>query len=344
MAYKYKRYVTIGKRTADGKRQRKYFYGNTKIDLENSIRQYFAENTASPSAVTFGVYSQQWLDTFKSKRSANTQEMYSEALKKCDSLSGIPMNEITRSDCQNVIKGVWDKPRTAQVVRLLLKQVFEAAVEDGIINGSPAGKLELPKPKKIEKRLLTEEEIKAVKNAALSEKDRMFVNLMLVFGLRPGEALALTKDDFDLKNMVLHVSKSLELPNQSPPKIKGTKTGATRDIPIPDAFKTLLEGYNMPKSAVFIIHQENGGMMTKSSYRRLCERILNAVGNPPGMTMYSFRHYRATQLYYLTQKGIISTKKAADLMGHSEKVFLDIYSHIDEGKEKLTEIYEDVVI
>jgi integrase len=345
MNHKLMRWVSYGK-DHNGKRLRKRFYGDTKIELEMNIAKFLTayEKRTSPSAVTFGAYAEQWMDTYKSNRSTNTKEMYREALKKCAPISPVAMQAITRSDCQGIINEVWDMPRTAQIVRLLLKQVFDAAVEDGIVNESPAARLEIPKNKKAEKRLLTEEEIEAVRNAPLSEMDRMFVNLMLVFGLRPGEALALTKKDFDLDAMVLHVTKSLELPNQAPPKLKDTKTGSTRDIPVPDAFRTLLEGYKLPKKTSFLIHQENGHPMTKSSYRRLCDRVLKAAGNPTGMTMYSFRHYRATQLYYLTQQGKISTKKAAYLMGHSEKMFLDVYSHIDENKEDSSVLYDGIKV
>jgi integrase len=60
---------------------------------------------------------------------------------------------------------------------------------------------------------------------------------------------------------------------------------------------------------------------------------LKVIGN---MTMYSFRHTYATNLYYNAVKpGIISTKKAAQIMGHSEEMFIKRYTHLDDDKEQM---------
>ena len=58
-------------------------------------------------------------------------------------------------------------------------------------------------------------------------------------------------------------------------------------------------------------------------------------------SFYDFRHWRATLWYYLCQQGVISTKQAAALLGHSEIIFLKTYSHIDDTKENLGGIYPD---
>lgn len=67
--------------------------------------------------------------------------------------------------------------------------------------------------------------------------------------------------------------------------------------------------------------------------------------NASGLTMYSFRHTYATFLYYNGVKpGLISTKKAAQIMGHSEQIFLSRYTHIDDSKESLAEIIKKLKI
>lgn len=80
--------------------------------------------------------------------------------------------------------------------------------------------------------------------------------------------------------------------------------------------------------------------MNKGKYSRFCRDIFAKInealgGNEKmdllnGMTMYTFRHNRATELYYLAG---VSTKKKAEYMGHSEIMFLRTYSHLDESKE-----------
>ena len=349
---KYNKHITIGYKP-DGTRIRKWFHSNSKADLEEQIFRFKLEQTkaANPSDVTFGSYSERWMKTYKCNCGKQTREMYENAKKKCNALDPYEIRKITRSMCQEIINDHWDSPRSAEIISGLLRQIFKCAVQDGIMSANPAEALKLPKKEKKEKYLLTEEEMKAAREADLNESDRLFLDILMVFGLRPGEALALQKRDFDLQTGMLHITKAVEMGNDGSAKIKNTKTGVSRDIPIPDAFRgrvrSISEGF-------WLFTRKDGQLVNKWSYRRLSERILGAInvaagGNKymnviPEVTLYSFRHRRATDLYYLTQKGVISTKQAAALMGHSEEVFIKTYSHIDNKKEDLQSIYQDMVI
>ena len=199
---------------------------------------------------------------------------------------------------------------------------------------------------------MTEAELKAVHTADLPDMERMFVNIMLVFGLRPGEALALQKRNFDLTRKILTVDKAVtHVGNKA--ILKETKTDVVRKIPIPDQLLPQLKEY-FEENKNLLLFTRDGTFMTKSVYRTLCDHVFRAVNAKlggtnhvnklNGMTMYSFRHNRATELYYLCQQGVISTKKAAELMGHSEMIFLQVYSHIDESQEKTENLYKDLVI
>ena len=92
--------------------------------------------------------------------------------------------------------------------------------------------LELPKRKLKEKRCLTEKELDAVRAADLPDRERMFVNIMLAFGLRPGEALALQRRHFNFSKMILTIDSAItHVDNRA--ILKGTKTDSVREIPIP---------------------------------------------------------------------------------------------------------------
>lgn len=340
--YKYSTQVQFGY-DAEGNRIRKRFSADTKAELNAKIEQYreSLRRELSPSSITFGVYSAQWMETFKKNRSGKTQDMYSYALTKCSALDKTAIQQITKTMCQAVINEVWDKPHTARQVHLTMNQVFKAAVNDGIISKNPAAEIEIPKAKKKEIYLMTDNDLKAVRKAKLSKKDRMFVEILMVFGLRPGEALALQPDDFDLQQKILHITKSLELLDDGTSVIKSTKTGVSRDIPVPDEIISHLRAYFKANKKDYLFTKEDGGLFTKSAYRKMSVRISAKVmeAGGPKITMYQFRHRRATDLYYLTQHGTISVKKACSLLGNSEEVFLSTYAHVDESKEDLSKIY-----
>ena len=85
-------------------------------------------------------------------------------------------------------------------------------------------------------------------------------------------------------------------------------------------------------------------LMKSKKKTKTKEAQIRATDFFPEFTLYCFRHRRATDLYYLTQTGEISTKKAAALMGHSEIVFLKTYSQIDDNKENLARIYDGLKV
>ena len=339
---KYHKYLQVGFR-ADGSRIRKHFYGSSAAELEQNIRKYFiqASKTKNPSAISFGAYAKKWFEIYKANKSAATREMYTNALKKMEPIASMELRKITKTDCQQIVNQYAGR-RTAEVLKMALKQIFNTAIDDGIISSNPARNLELLKRRPEEKRAFTEREKEMIREADLPPMERMFVNILLTFGLRPGEALALHRSDLDLRKGVLHVTKAVEFDGNTP-RLKGTKTEVCRDIPIPDQLLTYILTYIENNKNILLFHKQDGTLMTKTSYYKFSQRILKAIGIP-NITMYYFRHNRATELYYLCQRGIISTKKAAALMGHSELIFLKTYSHLLEEKENTEELYKDLAI
>lgn len=319
-----------------GKRIRKWFHADTLAELNAKIEAYKDElkKVSNPSEVTFAAYSEKWLEVYKANRSKQTIDMYKNALKKCGTLDPYKLKKVTKSMCQAVINESWEHPSTASKTALTLKQVFKSAMADGIIATNPADALTLPKKPNSRFYLLTKEDLEKIRRADLSPMDRLYTTVLQVFGLRPAEALALQPSDFDFENGILHISKSLELSNDNRSRIKPTKTGAVRDIPIPEQLIAPLKAQIQGIYSFYIFTKGDGSLHTKSSYRKLSARLLKAF-DVPKMTLYSFRHRRATDLYYLTQtaESGVTAKYASSILGHSELVFLSTYSHVDEQME-----------
>ena len=180
----------------------------------------------------------------------------------------------------------------------------------------------------------------------------MLVLILRTFGLRPSEALALTVHDFDFKRNILHINKALELSKDS--QLKDTKTGMSRDIPIPPSVVPVLRSYFKQIRGFYLFTDEQGNLITKNGYYSIAKRITGKIneamgGNEnmnaiPGFSLYAFRHLRATELLYRTQSKDhpISILQAAELMGHSVNVFLNTYSHIQKENEGLDHIYDSV--
>ena len=353
MKHKYNKQKSFGY-DANGKRIIKWFHADSKSDLERQIQKYRMQLELTPNAsnIRFKDYAEQWRTTYKGNRSKATQDMYKYALTHTEIIDNLPLTRITKTKCQECIQTVWDKPTTAKNLANTLRQVFNTAVQDGMLMRNPSLNLDLPKKPKPKFHLITEREQKAIDEAELNPQDRMFVTILQTFGLRPSEALALTVSDFDFSSMTLHITKSVELGNDNQSVIKGTKTGASRDIPIPFSLKPIIMNYFKEIRGFYLFVDKDTTLVSKSGYRAISRRILSEINKKmggddtfnmiPNFSMYCFRHKRATELFYLTQKGVISILQASKLMGHSVNVFLNTYSHIDESKESLQRIYEAV--
>lgn len=332
--------ISLG-RTADGKRIRKWIHADTMADFNQQLFELKKQHEAlrNPSDISFKDYSEAWLETYKSHKATNTYMMYARSVNKASGLRFLKIKDITRSDIQAVINKNIDHPRTCQQIALTLKQIFSSAVKDGIIIVNPAEDIELPKYKAKEKKALTERERTILKTVELKPQDRVFLDMLYYFGLRRGEALALTASDFDFKRLLLHINKSIAF-NGNNPTIKSTKTQAVRYVPIPESLVPKLKAYL--KNCTFnLFTTETGQLMTHSAYVKMWKRIEKAANAAAGgddsliafkIKAHQIRHDYATRLYYVPG---ISTKKKAEILGHSERLFLELYSHLDSEKEDL---------
>lgn len=344
---KYSKMLSLGY-DATGKRIRKRVYGNSQKQLEQNERlelmKWREENNVS-SSTSFGTYAKRWLQTYKSKREVNTVEYYQTGLDKLADLNPLKLSEIKKINLQGIIQDNWEHPRTCKKLNQILGSIFESAMADGLILKNPAAELELPKEKKEEKRILSAAEKAAAKSVSLPPMERLFLDLEMYLGLRPEETRALNRSSFNLKKGTVSIVQAATFDGNNA-ILKDTKTGKHRTLPLPDVLIAEIRAYTKAKPSFYLFVYEGNKLMSKSSFRKFSERIFKAINVELGgtdtinvvdhLTWYTFRHSRGTELYYLTQRPDgISTKMAANYMGHSETVFLNCYSHIDIKKEKV---------
>lgn len=344
------RQITLGY-DAEGKRIRKWVHAKTEAEFrklrDTAIKEYATSGITKEC--TFKKYADHWFETYKSKKSVRTQEHYEYAIGKLEELNSRKLSDIRKSEVQKIIMDNYEHARTCAIISQVAKAIFDAAIQDDLLRKNPAEGLDLPKYVPAENRKLTDEELEAIKKANLPKDERMFVDIMLQFGLRPEEARALNKSSFDFKRQEIRITSAVTFDDNNP-VLKDTKTHRNRTLPIPSSLLPRIIAYSQKLRTFYFFTMKNGEIMTKSSYRRFCERVFGEInrklgGNETidmlnGMTFYTFRHNKATQLYYLEG---ISTKKKAAYMGHSELMFLKIYSHLD-GEKEAEDILKKAVI
>lgn len=339
--------ITVGIDPYTGKRIRKRIYATSPTGLRQAENAAIAEFTKQGKTkdTLFKDYREKWFDAYCAQLSENTRYCYKCILKNLDELNGTKINKITRLDLQKVLNDKWNKPNTCKKIYGLMRQIWKSAVFDGIVSKDITEGLKRPKIAPTKRRALTEKEMEAIRTLRLPEQQKFMVDLLLQFGLRPGEALALNVHDFDKRARTLTISKAITYHGMREAVIKTTKTGVTRVLPVPDSFWN-----KIPKiSGLYYFTTDAGVLFSRGTAKKFCSDIIKAINAKMGgtdnlkatdMTMYTFRHNKASLLYYTEG---ISLKKKAQYMGHSEEQFIRIYSHLIESKED-TEILRQEVI
>lgn len=328
--------ISLGYDPITGKRIRKRIYADSKAGLKqaekDAIREY--AKSGAPSQVKYKDFEKKWFAAYKSNVQPHTQTVYKGALKFAAPLHQKKMKDITRTDLQKTVNEVWDRPATCKLYVQLLHNMWGVAVGDGVCTKDVTIGLRTPKYTQKSRRPFTEEELDGISKAEFDPLERFLVDILLQFGLRPGEAFALNKHSFNRKARTLMIDKGVAY-NSNNPYIKSTKTGVTRVLPVPDSFWE-----KIPKlHGIYWFTEKDGSLLTKMHRYNMTRSIINKINEAMGgtdklkktdLTLYTFRHHRASLLYYLPG---VSIKKKAEYMGHSETMFLKIYSHMMEGKE-----------
>ena len=339
----YSTLVWDGTYTPDGRKHRKQLRSKkSSADLERQVRQFQAQVEArkvvQPTDITFCEYARIWADTYKAGLELNTRKMYDNIINvHFRQLAHVKLSDISRVHLQNLLNHC--TASIGQKAYMTFRQVVKSAVQDKFLPPAALDDIfsgvKIPKPKKAERRVLTDKEKKAVFTAGLKDMDKAFLWIIYGCGLRREEALALTVFDIDLKRSYLAVKRAVCF-NGNNPQGKGTKTeNSVRSVPMPGFLVDYLRQYIHGLSGSLLFCNASGERMTASGYRRMWERIQRAIaaetGEPCTLTAHIFRHNYCTSLCY--QIPTVSIKRIAQLLGDTERMVIDVYNHIILEKE-----------
>ena len=347
--------VNTGKFDENGKAIRISLYAKTSKELEKKVAAVKTDldrgTYADDKGKTFGVYAREWFEAYKKGIvAAATARDYNNIIKNhLGSLSDMRLKEILKTDVQAQVNAV-DSPEIKRRIVLTVKQVLECAIDDGYIYRNPARSIKLPAVPQAEKRALTPEEKKAIKECDFTLMEAAFVNIAFGCGLRRGEILGLMKKDIDFENKKIHVRRSLSFVNSvselKEPKSKGSK----RSVDAPEWVLNALKPYCSEIHSLYLFHGQNGAVISHATYRRMWKRIFNKINTKLGgsenlivtdITPHMFRHNYATMLYYAG----IDVKEAQRLLGHSSvRITLEIYTHLIDSDQSVKEKINSIAL
>lgn len=344
-------YIWDGTFNEDGTKHRVHVRSTkSSKDLEekvNALKEAVKnQRVVKPSAECVPEYAREWIRLYKSSTEIGTQKMYLSLVDRhMETLQFVRVSDLRKIHILEALNACEGLSRTQQQLYVLLKQLVKAAVSEQLL---PRGvettyfegiRLKRSAPK--EKRALTPEEKEAVFTAPFTDREKAFVYVIYSCGLRRGEALALTPQDFDFEKNVLTVNKAVAYDKADKPYIKGTKSrNGLRKVPLPNQTREYLKEYCSNVKGEYLFSSKGSDLMTKDAYRRMWEYIAKKMGSPE-LTAHIFRHNYCANLCYQVPK--ISLKKVAELLGDTDKMVIEVYNHIIEEKDDAMGAVEDAL-
>jgi integrase len=216
--------------------------------------------------------------------------------------------------------------RIKQAYRLL-SQMLTSAIDCGLLERNPCGRLKLPRDTHTEMSCLTAAEVERLA-AAVPLRYRPFVHVLAYGGLRWGEASALRRRRCDLENGRLIVAESLADVNGRA-NFGETKTHRVRKTRIPnflvDELRVHLESVGDAPNALLFTAPKGGPMSIANFRRRVWWPALEAAGLPRSTRIHDLRHTCAS---LLIRQGV-HPKAIQNHLGHASiTVTMDRYSHL----------------
>lgn len=289
-------------------------------------------------------YTLDWIERTKSACEPSTKYTYMRVANQAISeWKGLTFDNFTYNNVQDLFNEFLDRPSYGTKLKILIKQIGKAAERDKLM---PKGttqeifeQIRFIKYKPKERVILTATDKEKIATLDMPLMEKCFIWTLYYTGLRRSEALALTVDD--VQGGFVTVNKAYGIADNGY-YLKTTKSDrGTRKVPIPKKLQELYDVY-VPTLAGKLLFSKDGKPLSKYAMERLIADLRKATGLE--ITLHNFRHNYCSALCYESIKnGNISPKKIAELLGDREEMVMNVYSHIIEEKEKVSEAIENAL-
>ena len=357
--------VTVGYREDNGKPIRRYTYQATREEAAHWVALQVATELDRAGSVRSGElllrdFLHNWLAAFKVHEvCSRTMALYydAERLHIAPALGDLPLGEVTPLKIQTFLYQLQAEKRLSQrtisLNKSVLVQMYDYAMELGLVESNPARNAKLPR----QSRKIDDGDSKVIPIAQreqllkAAESDPILcpiLTLLMLTGMRIGEALALQWKHVDFQNRTISIQQSLtrelEFDGEGRTKKTAAALGVTktrcsrRVIQAPDLVLQRLREWMrylskrkgglealVPEGFVFC-STRTMGMRTYSGFRASFRHFLERNGfGDQHLNLHRFRHTYASML--LEQE--ISPKVVQKLLGHRDvSTTLVVYSHV----------------
>lgn len=348
----------------DGRRRRKFVYGRTRREAAEKLREVqrlVAAGLPVPSErLTVEVWLRTWLDLhLPDGLSPNTVEQYRSIVEKhlVPAFGRTRVKALSPADVEAMLGRKAESglsSSTCMRIRSVLQMGLRKAQVEGHVHRNVAELARRPRVTHEARKSLTVDEAQRLLAAVQGTSLEAPLTVMLLHGLRPGEAMGLTWDDIDFDERVVWVRRSLKrepaglrlgevktAKSERPLAMPGLVLKALRRRKVQQAEELLRAGVGSPPDNL-VFTTSAGTPIDPSNLRRALARATKAaeLGH---WTPYELRH-SCTSL--LSAAGV-PLEQIADILGHKGiRMTAEVYRHrvdpvIGSGVEAMEALFGD---
>ena len=300
-----------------GKRKRNYTYGTVEI---NGIRYYktYVEKSNGKRSILYSRtldeldekvgafnrmprpknidykdplvcdYAEKWLKIQSARLRATTMVNYTSTVNKyiIRTIGNKRLSSVTTDDIKMILVETADKSASVNKhVRIILRCIFDAAVENRIIETNPVRSRSIKRGgiPKSEREALTDEQVEKLIETVKDLPPYVFVMLGLYAGLRREEILGLKWDCvfLDTDAPYLCVRRAWHTEHNRPIILTELKTkSSTRSIPLPACLAECLREARRKSCSEYVVANSEGQPLTYTQYTRLWMYIKTRTAVP----------------------------------------------------------------
>ncbi len=255
-------------------------------------------------------------------------------------LGGLGIDAVKVSHIEGLYRALaGDKKLSSSTIHrmhAMLRHAFTMAFRHGYLSTNSVSMVKLPKREKAQVETLSLDELRLIlthlENSPPIVRLRWLLALRL--GMRQGECLALTMEDFDLSNGVVRINKTLNRLPELGFVLRPTKSEAScREIPLDketlEVARLVAESRNQRDPSTLVFTSASGGPVDAKSDYLAWQTLLKSVNVEP-KKLHSARHTAATMM---VQFGV-DIKSVQELLGHSSPSFT-MATYVHPSREHL---------
>lgn len=332
----YYTYEKTGLYLANGKPEYKKLRAKTIKALDEKVTDFKQGRSNVSEQMLVDEWFIRWHETFNNKLRPNTARNYETLYRNHVSpyIGRMRVAEVRQIHLQELLNRMTSNysTKTIKSVRGVISAIFGKAYTNNLCQKNPAEGLQADGKPQHHRRELTPDERRRYLEACETHPFGLYAAILYYFGLRKGEALALTGDD--IHDGYISVTKQVTYPGTNQPVLAQPKTAAgVRDVPIPDEARRLLSC--IERSGKPLFGNDDGSYLSETQFNSRWKSFITfALGDNTEITPHYVRHNFCCLLF---EQGV-EPLAVKEIMGHDDlTTTLKHYAHFTETMRKKSE-------